>query len=143
MAVGVPRCWNGCPALVSAALVDPQRGGQTTSSASQVAAGSKRHRTVYCETPYKRPMSSSGRRLVEIMMMLLSVLSTSFRPKMKLMCCSDCKIYACSTERVSVEYCCLFLRGGDVRKGGGGARQRKDINTPLSQETNRAPEGNQ
>ncbi|CAH2217903.1 jg25622, partial [Pararge aegeria aegeria] len=40
-------------------------------------------------------------------------------------------------------YCCLFLRGGDVRKGGSGARQRKDYNTPLSQETNRAPESNQ
>ncbi|CAH2227572.1 jg22369, partial [Pararge aegeria aegeria] len=26
----VPRCWNGSPELVSAALVDPQRGGQTT-----------------------------------------------------------------------------------------------------------------
>ncbi|CAH2269018.1 jg16042 [Pararge aegeria aegeria] len=28
--VGHPTCWNGSPALVSAALVDPQRGGQTT-----------------------------------------------------------------------------------------------------------------
>ncbi|CAH2249982.1 jg12849 [Pararge aegeria aegeria] len=36
--VGVPRCWNGSPELVSAALVDPQRGGQTTLSASQVAS---------------------------------------------------------------------------------------------------------
>ncbi|CAH2246317.1 jg20084 [Pararge aegeria aegeria] len=35
MDVGVPRCWNGSPVLVSAALVDPQRGGQTTLSASQ------------------------------------------------------------------------------------------------------------
>ncbi|CAH2226463.1 jg21633 [Pararge aegeria aegeria] len=25
MDVGVPRCWNGCPELVSAALVDPQQ----------------------------------------------------------------------------------------------------------------------
>ncbi|CAH2232300.1 jg21682 [Pararge aegeria aegeria] len=36
MDVGVPRCWNGSPVLVSAALVDPQRGGQTTLSASQI-----------------------------------------------------------------------------------------------------------
>ncbi|CAH2235757.1 jg7615 [Pararge aegeria aegeria] len=45
-------------------LVDPQRGGLTTSSASQVAAGRKRHKTVEFGTPYKRPMSSSGRLLV-------------------------------------------------------------------------------
>ncbi|CAH2217573.1 jg16807, partial [Pararge aegeria aegeria] len=57
----LPGCWNGSPELVSAALVDPQRGGQTTLSASQVAAGSKRLRTVEFGTPYKRPMSSSGR----------------------------------------------------------------------------------
>ncbi|CAH2267836.1 jg5772 [Pararge aegeria aegeria] len=30
MDVGVPRCWNGSSELVSAALVGPQRGGQTT-----------------------------------------------------------------------------------------------------------------
>ncbi|CAH2211361.1 jg22772 [Pararge aegeria aegeria] len=37
MDVGVLRCWNGRrKVLVSAALVDPQRGGQTTLSASQV-----------------------------------------------------------------------------------------------------------
>ncbi|CAH2238896.1 jg13704 [Pararge aegeria aegeria] len=45
---------DGSPELVSAALVDPQRGGQTTLSASQVAAGSKRHRTVEFGTTYKR-----------------------------------------------------------------------------------------
>ncbi|CAH2217924.1 jg9234, partial [Pararge aegeria aegeria] len=61
-------CWNGSPGLVSAALVDPQRGGQTTLSASQVAAGSKRHKTVEFGTPYKRPMSSSGRLSVDMMM---------------------------------------------------------------------------
>ncbi|CAH2238762.1 jg11642 [Pararge aegeria aegeria] len=61
MDVGVPRCWNGSSVLVSTALVDPQRGGQTTLSASQVAAGSKRLRIVELGTPYKRPMSSSGR----------------------------------------------------------------------------------
>ncbi|CAH2268424.1 jg16856 [Pararge aegeria aegeria] len=38
MDVGVPRCWNGSLALVRVALVDPQRGGQTTSSTSQGAA---------------------------------------------------------------------------------------------------------
>ncbi|CAH2266855.1 jg8916 [Pararge aegeria aegeria] len=38
MDVGVQRYWNGSPALVSAALVDLQRGGQTSLSASQVAA---------------------------------------------------------------------------------------------------------
>ncbi|CAH2237939.1 jg4633 [Pararge aegeria aegeria] len=68
MDVGVPRCWNGSPVLVSAALVDPQRGGQTTLSASQVAVGSKRLRIVELGTPYKRPMSSSGRLSVDVMM---------------------------------------------------------------------------
>ncbi|CAH2218690.1 jg4988 [Pararge aegeria aegeria] len=53
--------------LVIAVLVDPQRGGQTTLSASQVAAGSKRHRTVEFGTPDKIPMSSSGRLSVNIM----------------------------------------------------------------------------
>ncbi|CAH2268539.1 jg2227 [Pararge aegeria aegeria] len=66
MDVGVPRCWNGSPVLVSAALVEPQRGGQTTLSASQVAVGSKR---------LKRPMSSSGRLSVDVMMMMM--MSTS------------------------------------------------------------------
>ncbi|CAH2258214.1 jg19918 [Pararge aegeria aegeria] len=67
MDVGVPGCWNGSSELVSAALVDPQRGGQTTLSASQVAAGSKRHRTVEFGTPYKRPMSNSGLLSVDMM----------------------------------------------------------------------------
>ncbi|CAH2236232.1 jg22043 [Pararge aegeria aegeria] len=61
-------CWNGSPELVIAALVEAQRGGQTTLSASQVAAGSKRHRTVEFRTPYKTPMSSSGRLSVDMMM---------------------------------------------------------------------------
>ncbi|CAH2243616.1 jg23547 [Pararge aegeria aegeria] len=73
MDVGVPRCWNGSPELVSAALVGPQRGGQTTLSASQVAAGSKRLRTVELRTPYKRPMSSSGRLSVDVMMMMMNI----------------------------------------------------------------------
>ncbi|CAH2261083.1 jg5466 [Pararge aegeria aegeria] len=69
MDFGVPRCWYGCPEVVSAELVDPQRGGQT---ASQVAAGSKRHKTVAFGTPYKRPIqSSSGRLSVDMMMMTL------------------------------------------------------------------------
>ncbi|CAH2233983.1 jg7863 [Pararge aegeria aegeria] len=68
MDVGVPTCWNGSPELVSAALVHPQRGGQTTLRASQVAAGSKRHRTLEFGTPFKRPLSSSGRLSVDMMM---------------------------------------------------------------------------
>ncbi|CAH2269457.1 jg6499 [Pararge aegeria aegeria] len=36
MVVGVPRCWNGSPARVSAALVDFRRGGRTTLGASQL-----------------------------------------------------------------------------------------------------------
>ncbi|CAH2246980.1 jg10285 [Pararge aegeria aegeria] len=64
-------CWNGSPELVSAALVGPQRGAQTTLSASQVAAGSKRLRTVELGTPYKRPISSSGRLSVDVMMMMI------------------------------------------------------------------------
>ncbi|CAH2208746.1 jg17694 [Pararge aegeria aegeria] len=71
MDVGVPRCWNGSPALVSAALVDPRRGGRTTLGASQVAAGFKRHKTVEFGTPYKRPMPSSGRLSVDMMMMMI------------------------------------------------------------------------
>ncbi|CAH2243235.1 jg14533 [Pararge aegeria aegeria] len=74
MDVGFPRCWNGSPELVSAALVGPQQGGQTTLSASQVAAGSKRLRTVELGTPYKRPMSSSGRLSVDVMMMIMTLM---------------------------------------------------------------------
>ncbi|CAH2266911.1 jg8817 [Pararge aegeria aegeria] len=51
MGVWVPRCWNGSPSLVSVALVDPQRGGQTISSASQGVAGCKRDKSVQFETP--------------------------------------------------------------------------------------------
>ncbi|CAH2207771.1 jg3037 [Pararge aegeria aegeria] len=46
----------------------PQRGGQTTLSASQVAAGSKRLRIMELGTPYKRPMSSSGRLSVDVIL---------------------------------------------------------------------------
>ncbi|CAH2234984.1 jg18983 [Pararge aegeria aegeria] len=63
--LGVPRCWNESPALVSAALVDPQRGGQTPLNASQITAGSRE--TVEFGIPYKRPMSNSGRLSVDIM----------------------------------------------------------------------------
>ncbi|CAH2237416.1 jg11271 [Pararge aegeria aegeria] len=66
----VQHLGNGSPELLSAALVDPQRGGQATLSASQVAAGSKWHRTVEFGTPYKRPMSSSGRLSVDMKMMM-------------------------------------------------------------------------
>ncbi|CAH2242761.1 jg8523 [Pararge aegeria aegeria] len=45
-----------------------------TSDKSLGAAGRKRPSSVYCGTPYKRPMSSSGRRLVEIMMMMMPIL---------------------------------------------------------------------
>ncbi|CAH2243454.1 jg9370 [Pararge aegeria aegeria] len=73
------------PELVSAALVGPQRGGETTFSASQVAAGSKRLRTVELGTPYKRPMFRSGRLSVDMMMMMMtrivSYLSETFRHK--------------------------------------------------------------
>ncbi|CAH2218197.1 jg12088 [Pararge aegeria aegeria] len=44
----------------------PQRGGQTTLSASQVAAG-----TMELGTLYKRPMSSSGRLSVDVMMTMM------------------------------------------------------------------------
>ncbi|CAH2244892.1 jg21344 [Pararge aegeria aegeria] len=73
MDVVVPKCWNGSPELVSVTLVDPQRGGQTTLSASHVAAGSKRHRTVELGTPYIRPMSSSGRLSVDMTMMMMII----------------------------------------------------------------------
>ncbi|CAH2241956.1 jg9074 [Pararge aegeria aegeria] len=67
MDVGVFRCWNGDPEPVNAVLVGPQRGGQMTSGESLGTAGGKWPRTVDFETPYKRPMSSSGRQLVEMM----------------------------------------------------------------------------
>ncbi|CAH2229030.1 jg7101 [Pararge aegeria aegeria] len=38
MDVGVPRCFNGSPKVVSPALVDPRRGEQTILSASQPPA---------------------------------------------------------------------------------------------------------
>ncbi|CAH2234287.1 jg15015 [Pararge aegeria aegeria] len=49
----------------------PQRGGQMTSGDSLRGAGGKRPRTMDCGTPYKRPMSSSGRQLVEMMTMMM------------------------------------------------------------------------
>ncbi|CAH2226374.1 jg15251 [Pararge aegeria aegeria] len=73
MDVGVPRCKSGNPAPVSAALVEPQPGGQTTSNESRRAAGYKRNRIGGTEskefgTPYKRPMSSCGHQSVDLMM---------------------------------------------------------------------------
>ncbi|CAH2262748.1 jg14972 [Pararge aegeria aegeria] len=61
------NCKGVLPAPVNAVLVSSQQGGQMTSDESLVAAGGKRLRTVDCGTPYKRPMSSSGRQLVEMM----------------------------------------------------------------------------
>ncbi|CAH2251949.1 jg13826 [Pararge aegeria aegeria] len=51
-------------------LVGPQRGGQMTSGESLGAAGGERPRTVHSGTPYLRPMSSSGRPWLEMMMMM-------------------------------------------------------------------------
>ncbi|CAH2239443.1 jg23874 [Pararge aegeria aegeria] len=71
---GVPRCWNGSTTpqrwSTGPTLRCGQRDEQTTLSASQVAAGSKRHKTVEIGTPYKRPMSSSGRLSVDMMMIM-------------------------------------------------------------------------
>ncbi|CAH2260321.1 jg2365 [Pararge aegeria aegeria] len=53
-------------ALVSAALVYPQRGGQTTLRTSQVTCGTK--------LLPKRPMFSSGRLPVDMMMMMKKIL---------------------------------------------------------------------
>ncbi|CAH2218440.1 jg4419 [Pararge aegeria aegeria] len=50
----------------------PQPGGQTTSSESRGAAGYKRPRIVELGSPYKRPMSSSGRESVDLMIMLMN-----------------------------------------------------------------------
>ncbi|CAH2218403.1 jg27749 [Pararge aegeria aegeria] len=67
---GGPRAGRSPPRW-RAAKVGPQRGGQMTSGESLGAAGGKRPRTVYCGTPYKRTMSCSGRRLVDMMMMMM------------------------------------------------------------------------
>ncbi|CAH2258749.1 jg5418 [Pararge aegeria aegeria] len=64
-------CWNGNPAPVTIAVVGPQRGGQTTSSESLGAAGNKRPKMVDFETPYRRPISSSGRQAVEVIKMVM------------------------------------------------------------------------
>ncbi|CAH2213352.1 jg17708, partial [Pararge aegeria aegeria] len=45
--------------------------GRPTLGASQVAAGFKRHKTVEFGTPYKIPMSSSGRVSVDVTMMMM------------------------------------------------------------------------
>ncbi|CAH2235520.1 jg19497 [Pararge aegeria aegeria] len=71
--MAAPHCykklleWQHFTELINAAVVDPRRGGRTTLGASQVAAGFKRHKTVEFGTPYKRPMSSSGRLSVDMM----------------------------------------------------------------------------
>ncbi|CAH2269379.1 jg23284 [Pararge aegeria aegeria] len=54
---------------VNAALVDPQRGGQTTSIEALGAAGSKRPRTMAFASHKK---ASSGLQSVEVMMMMMT-----------------------------------------------------------------------
>ncbi|CAH2264220.1 jg22475 [Pararge aegeria aegeria] len=58
------------PAPVSAALVDPQPGGKTTSNELRGGAGYKRPRIVEFGTQYKRPMPSSGRQSFDLMLMI-------------------------------------------------------------------------
>ncbi|CAH2236896.1 jg20305 [Pararge aegeria aegeria] len=53
--------------LLKKVTIGPQRGGKMTSGESLGATGGKRLRTVDCGIPFKRPISSSGRQLVEIM----------------------------------------------------------------------------
>ncbi|CAH2251675.1 jg2318 [Pararge aegeria aegeria] len=60
----------------NAVLVGPQQGGQTTSKESLGAAGNERPRTVDFGTLYKRPMSSSGLQSVEVMIMMMTSLTT-------------------------------------------------------------------
>ncbi|CAH2239886.1 jg4571 [Pararge aegeria aegeria] len=50
----------------------PQQGGQTTKNESLGAAGDGRPNTVDLGTLYKRPMSSSGLKSVEVMMMMMT-----------------------------------------------------------------------
>ncbi|CAH2233149.1 jg17776 [Pararge aegeria aegeria] len=75
MDVGVRRCWNGHLAPVTVASLDSPRGGWMPSNESEGAAGPKQHRTVVFGTPYKRPMSSSGQRKIEVQEMLGSCLT--------------------------------------------------------------------
>ncbi|CAH2268919.1 jg2789 [Pararge aegeria aegeria] len=58
MDVGVPKCWNGSPALVSVGR-PPTRG---TDDIKRVAGSRspKQNKTVEFRTPYKKPMSSNG-----------------------------------------------------------------------------------
>ncbi|CAH2233687.1 jg19343 [Pararge aegeria aegeria] len=77
MDVGVPTFQGVGIAQVNAALVGPQRGGQTTSNESLGAAGNKRPRTVDFGTLYKRPMSSSGLHSPEVIMMMMMVMIKS------------------------------------------------------------------
>ncbi|CAH2245461.1 jg8714 [Pararge aegeria aegeria] len=64
---------DGDPAPVNAALVVPQRGGQTTSNESLGATGSKRPRAVNFGTPYRSAVSSSGLQSVEVLMMMMMI----------------------------------------------------------------------
>ncbi|CAH2236729.1 jg16969 [Pararge aegeria aegeria] len=62
------KCWSGSPAPVNAELVDSQPGGETTLNELR---GAKPTRIAEFGTPHKRPMSSSGRQSVEVMMMMM------------------------------------------------------------------------
>ncbi|CAH2236332.1 jg10714 [Pararge aegeria aegeria] len=83
--LGFQGARNGDPAPINAALVGPQRGGQTTSKEPLGAAGNKRPRTVDFGTPYKRPMSSSGLQPVKVMMMMMNFIRKAPFGHVKLM----------------------------------------------------------
>ncbi|CAH2229234.1 jg6741 [Pararge aegeria aegeria] len=76
----VPNCWNGNPIQVNAALVYPQRSGQTISNQSLGAAGNKRPGIVDFEAPYKRPISRGGRQSVQAMMRKLMMMDQADGP---------------------------------------------------------------
>ncbi|CAH2234472.1 jg1614 [Pararge aegeria aegeria] len=57
-------------------------------------AGGKRPRTVYCGTPYKRPMSSSGRRFVDMMTMMRLKIFASGQDDHRAAICMTCFLHA-------------------------------------------------
>ncbi|CAH2232478.1 jg19411 [Pararge aegeria aegeria] len=65
MDVRVPRCWGDNSAPVNAALVDPPE--------LREVAGYKWPRIVEFGTPYKIPMSSSGRQPVDLVIVISKV----------------------------------------------------------------------
>ncbi|CAH2253913.1 jg19099 [Pararge aegeria aegeria] len=60
--------------------VDPQPGGQTTSNESRLAAGYKRPRNVECGTPYKIPISSSGRQKIQVRPVFINLRHIGVKP---------------------------------------------------------------